>query len=259
MANAGFGPGTQLDGGRYRLVRELGRGGFGTVYLGVEEALGRQVVIKVPHAALLDQQNFAERFQAEIRHLAGLEHPGIVSIFGAGSEDGVPYAVVRFLAGGDLSRRVRDQGGTQTPEQVLEWLPAVADALDFMHERDVLHRDIKPDNILLDAGGRAYLSDFGISKAMVDSADGSAIRTATGMFVGSPAYVAPEYVDRDFTPACDPYSLAVVVYQAPSGSRPHEGGTTESLLEGWQRKLRRLAAGGRPARQLSFVQCPAEG
>lgn len=230
MASGGFEVGTKLDGGRYRLERELGRGGFGTVHLAWEVALARPVVIKVPHASMLERAGFAERFQAEIRYLAKLDHPNIVKIYGAGVHDGLPYAAVQFLPGGDLTHRIAEQGRTQTPEQILEWLPGVADALDFMHEQNVLHRDIKPDNILFDRRGRPYLSDFGISKALTDTEDGSQIQTETGMFIGSPAYVAPEYIDRNFGPACDQYSLALVVYETLSGSRPHIADNTQQLL-----------------------------
>lgn len=172
----GFSPGRALEGGRYLLKRELGRGGFGTVYLAQEVPLDRHVVIKVPHPSLLSQEEFAERFQSEIRHLASLDHPNIVKIHGAGIEDGVPYAVVQFLAGGDLTRRIAEQGGTQTREQILQWLPGISEALDFMHEQGLIHRDVKPDNILFDRQGRPYLADFGISKAIADSGDASSGR-----------------------------------------------------------------------------------
>jgi serine/threonine protein kinase/formylglycine-generating enzyme required for sulfatase activity len=226
-----FEPGTPLDGGRYILDRELGRGGFGTVYLAREvRPLNRLVVIKLPHPSLLQQPGFVDRFQAEIGHLASLEHACIVKIYGAGVEQSLPYAVVQYLPGGDLGNRLHSGAGTVPPHRILEWLPGIAGALDYMHQQGVLHRDIKPDNILFDAQGQAYLSDFGISKAMTDSQDASQVRTQTGMFVGAPAYVAPEYVDRKFTAACDQYSLAVVVYEALSGRRPHEADTAERLI-----------------------------
>ena len=229
LALGTFGPGTLLAAGRFQLVRALGAGGMGTVYLAKQVGLDRDVVVKFPHPGLLNQPGFRERFEVEIRHLITLDHPGVVSIFDTGIHEGLPFAVVQFLQGGSLGGRMSEHG-LQTPEQIFEWLGPIAEALDSIHEDGVLHRDIKPDNILFDRRGRPYLSDFGISKAMAETQEPSLLDTRTGMFIGSAKYVAPEYIDRRFTPACDQYSLATIVFEALCGRVPHEADTAERML-----------------------------
>ena len=206
---------------RYRLQEELGAGGMGSVYLAFDEQLlNRRVVVKIPHAEFLLEPTFLRRFRLEIRSLVELEHPHIVSVIDGGEADGTPFVVLRHLGGGNLQERIDAQGGTQTPEQVLEWLPPIAEALDFIHRRGVLHRDVKPGNVLFDDDGYAYLADLGIAKVLSD-VDLSVSMTASGRMVGSPAYMAPEAgsgaaVGFEY----DQYSLAVVIYKALSGRLP---------------------------------------
>jgi len=225
-----LGVGSYLDGGRYYLERELGVGGMGTAYLARDLRLNRSVVIKIPHWALIQDPTFQERFAAEILNLSGLEHPHIVHIYDAGTDGARPFAVVQYLAGGSLGDRMRAHPGPSSPEQIAAWLSDVASALDYVHSRGILHRDIKPDNILFDEFGRAHLADFGIAKTFGRDTSGRGSQTHTGSFVGSPTYMAPEFVDRLFTPAFDQYSLAVLVYRLLSDELPHQGETTERLL-----------------------------
>jgi serine/threonine-protein kinase len=226
----------QLLDDRYEIQKSLDRGGMGTVYLAWDRGLERQVVVKIPHARLMADRTFRLRFLQEIRDLANHEHPAILRIEASGSHGDVPYAVVQYLRGGNLRERITEQGGQQTVDEILEWLPTIADALDTVHKNGSLHRDVKPANILFDASGNAILSDFGIATA-IGAADPDAptqeVRrelTVVGTFVGSPAYAPPEAIDRILTPAYDQYSLATVVYLALAGELPFSGQTNEAIL-----------------------------
>jgi hypothetical protein len=226
----------QIFDGRYEVRRSLDRGGMATVYLAFDRQLQRQVVVKVPHLQLMADPSFRERFLQEIRDLATHEHPAIVRIEAWGEHGEVPFAVMQYLGGGNLRDQIQDAGGQQTREEIMEWLPRVADALDFMHRKGSLHRDVKPANILFDERGHAILSDFGIATA-IGAADPDAPTqvsrqelTVVGGFVGSPAYAPPEAVDRLLTPAYDQYSLATVVYRAITGELPYSGQTNEAIL-----------------------------
>jgi serine/threonine protein kinase len=221
---------------RYEIKKSLDSGGMGTVYLAWDTKLERLVVVKIPHARLMSDRTFRQRFLQEIRDLANHEHPAILRIEGSGSHGDVPYAVVQYLRGGNLRERITRQGGQQTPAEILEWLPTIADALDTVHKNGSLHRDVKPANILFDERGNAVLSDFGIATA-IGAADPDAptqeVRrelTVVGTFVGSPAYAPPEAIDRILTPAYDQYSLATVVYLAIAGELPFSGKTNEAIL-----------------------------
>lgn len=230
----------ELLDNRYEIRRSLDRGGMGTVYLAWDRPLEREVVVKTPHASLMTDRAFRERFLQEIRDLSTHEHPAILSIIDSGSHvspvGDVPYAVVQYLRGGNLRERITKQGGQQTREEILAWLPTVADALDTVHRNGSLHRDVKPANILFDAMNNAVLSDFGIATA-IGAADPDAPTeevprelTVVGTFVGSPAYAPPEAIDRILTPAYDQYSLATVVYLAVNGELPYSGNTSEAIL-----------------------------
>ncbi|MBW1882373.1 MAG: SUMF1/EgtB/PvdO family nonheme iron enzyme [Deltaproteobacteria bacterium] len=227
--------GQTLDG-RYEVRRSLDQGGMATVYLAFDQQLQREVVVKIPHARLMVDRTFRQRFLQEIRDLATHEHSAIVRIEAWGEHDDVPYAIMQYLSGGNLRERIAEQGGQQTQAQVMQWLPQIAGALDFVHGRGSLHRDVKPANILFDEQGHPILSDFGIATAM-GAADPDAptqeVRrdlTVVGTFVGSPAYAPPEAIDRLLTPAYDQYSLATVVYFAMSGELPFTGQTNEAIL-----------------------------
>lgn len=227
--------GQTLDG-RFEIERSLDSGGMGTVYLARDLELDRSVVVKIPHAQLMTDQTFRQRFLEEIRKLSDLEHPAILSIISAGQHGDVPYAVVQYLRGGNLRERIMGQGGRQSRDEILRWLPEIATALDFVHKNRSLHRDVKPANILFDDSGHAILSDFGIATA-IGAADPDAptqevVRelTMVGTFVGSPAYAPPEAIDRILTPSYDQYSLATVVYFALTGELPFSGTTNEAIL-----------------------------
>jgi len=220
---------------RYRIEAELGRGGMGAVYRAVDQNLNSPVVVKVPHPHMLRDETFRLRFNQEVQSLTRSPHPAVVRIQDYGDHQGQPFFVVEYKGGGDLDHRI-ESAGTLTPDEVLEWLPAVAAALDSIHARGTLHRDIKPANILFDAEGNPCLADFGIATVMgaasseAETVAPSPALTAENRFIGSPAYAPPEALARLFTPAYDQYSLGVVVYEALTGRRPHEADTPEKVI-----------------------------
>jgi len=216
--------------GRYRVESRLGEGGMATAYRARDRRLDRDVVVKVPRPELLLQPGYRERFALEVRHLIQLEHPHVVKIHDAGEDDRVPYAVVQYLRGGDLRERL-DRSGCLRPDEIPTWLTPIADALDHLHAADLVHRDVKPDNLLFDERGHAFLSDFGITTAASDGTDAHvADLTGTGLVLGAARYSAPESGERAFAPAYDQYALGVVVYEALSGEQPFDAEHPLDLL-----------------------------
>jgi serine/threonine protein kinase len=210
-----------LLAGRYRLEELLG-GTDAEVYRATDEQLGRTVAVKIarPLAAGFEH----ERFGNETRVLAALRHPALVTLYDAGSADGAPYLVMQYVAGSTLAARLR---GMPPPEEEIRRIgSAVAGALAYLHSRGVVHRDVKPANVLLGEGGEVYLADLGIARA----ADTAGL-TATGMVVGTPAYLAPEQVaGLPIGPACDVYSLGLVLLECFTGTREYLGTPVEAAL-----------------------------
>ena len=216
-------PGRTL--GRYRLEELLGRGGMAEVYRATDEKLGRTVAVKVILAVHARDPRFLERFLREARLVAALDHPNILPVYDYGDAEGVPYLVMPFLPGGTLRDRM---GGTPFPlGRAVSWVRQLADALDAAHAAGILHRDVKPANVLVRADERLALADFGIAK-MLESTTGL---TVTGMVVGTPIYMAPEQAQgRPATPASDRYALAVLAYELLSGKPPFDGESALSLM-----------------------------
>jgi serine/threonine protein kinase len=219
--------GLELSAGRYLVEKLLGEGGMGFVYRARDRNLDTDVVIKVPRRAMRDDPDFAHRFSREIRALVRLAHPHIVKISDAGEEGGLPFAVMQYLPGGSLDdRRTLDRDGRASgmaPESLLDWLPSIAKALDFAHSRDIVHRDVKPGNILFDQQGNAFLSDFGIAKVLTSGSASvrSATMTSAGNVVGTPEYMALELImGQPFDGRADQYALAVTVFELLAGRRP---------------------------------------
>ena len=170
--------------GRFRVDRELARGGMGTVYQAHDETLHQSVVVKVPLPEVLMMEGFRSRFDKEIQELLALRHPHIVRVLSRGEHEQVPYFVLEYLGGGSLSSRIKAQRDKRLdPAEVATWLPDIAATLDFVHDRDIVHRDVKPANILFDDHGHVFLSDFGIAKAIGGTQLGM---TSTGIPIGSP-------------------------------------------------------------------------
>ena len=211
--------------GRYRLETLLGRGGMADVWRATDTKLARTVAVKVIHASFAQDAQFAERFLREARVVASLEHPNILPVYDFGEEDGIPFLVMPYLAGGTLRDRLR---GAPAPFALgAAWIRQLADALDAAHAAGVLHRDVKPANVLLGRDDRLFLADFGIAK-MVETLTGL---TATGVVVGTPVYMAPEQAQgQPASPATDRYALAVVAYEILSGRPPFDGDNPLSLM-----------------------------
>jgi serine/threonine-protein kinase len=220
-------PGQNL--GQYRIVEQLGRGGMATVYKAFQPSLSRQVAIKVLPEFFAEDPTFHERFRQEAMAIAGLRHPNILSVFDSGEADGVAYIVTELVDGGTLA----DQLGKPLPiGYCLGILRAVGSALDYAHSRDLLHRDVKPSNILLTRDGTPVLSDFGLARMMTAPGQSAANRlTVTGTAVGTPEYMAPEQASEGVAgPAADLYSLAVVLYEMLTGSVPYAAETPLAVL-----------------------------
>ncbi len=198
---------------RFESVRLLGRGGMGTVFLAWDRLLARQVAIKVLAAELADDAVARERFAREAA-LAGRlgAHPHVVTVYDAGEWEQRPYVVFEYMPNGSLADRL-EHGGLPPRSQALRWLEQAADALDYAHAEKVVHRDVKPANLLLDADENIAVADFGVSRR-----DGETTLTARGEVVGTAGYLAPEQVDgRGATAASDRFALGVVAYQLLTG------------------------------------------
>ena len=239
MATSTEWEGLALANGRYVITAKLGEGGMGSVFRAMDRNIEADVVIKIPHRAMMDDPEFASRFTREIRSLVRLSHPHIVKVSDVGAAgDGAPFAVMQFLSGGSLEDR-RPVGPTGKPlpcdpKKVPRWLEAVAGALDYIHSQGYVHRDVKPGNILFDALGHAFLSDFGVAKVLASAPDKAASRTAmtgAGMVLGTPEYMAPELImGEPFDGRVDQYALAVTVYELLCGRRPFEDEAKTKVL-----------------------------
>lgn len=225
--------GRLIADGRYEVRVRLGTGSMGHVFQAWDNRLETDVVLKVPTLARLENAEFRERFLRESRYLVKLTHPRIVTILDVGEHEGVPYFVMQYIGGGSLETRIHPPGGKSAPTPLAslrEWLPGVSEALDFMHNKGFVHRDVKPANILYDEHGNTYLGDFGLSKIVGGSEDDSSM-TAAGAVVGTPNYVAPEVVlGEKYDGRADQYSLAMTVYEALTSRCPLEGPTATATM-----------------------------
>ncbi len=213
-----------LLGNRYRLGERIAAGGMGAVYRAVDETLGRQVAVKALRRELADDPTFLERFRREARAAAGLSHPGVAGVYDYGELGGQPFIVMELVEGETLAERVAARGR-------LPWREAfaigeqVAAALAAAHAHGLVHRDVKPANILLGRDGRAKVTDFGIAQAAQ-----TATLTRTGMVLGSANYVAPEQAKGGHVgPAADLYSLGCVLFEAVTGETPYRGGNAVAI------------------------------
>jgi len=206
--------GTLLNG-RFRLEEQIGSGGMSTVYRAFDETLERWVAIKLMHTALSDDPLQHERFRREARAVARLSHPHIVTVIDAGDDDGHPYIVLEYVEGETLKARLRRGGGLPVVEAVA-YAVEIARALSAAHAQRLVHRDVKPQNVLVDLEGRAKVTDFGIARALDDGG-----LTATGRVLGTTDYVAPEQaLGEEVTEQSDIYSLGICLYEMLTGEVP---------------------------------------
>ncbi|MFC8695065.1 serine/threonine-protein kinase [Streptomyces parvus] len=233
-------------GGRYRLLSRLGHGGMGTVWRAHDKLVGREVAVKEPrvpeHVGESGRNSVHARMQREALAAARIAHPSVVTIHDVVFEDGRPWIVMELVHGQSLGDRLQE--GTLDPREAARIGLAVLDALTAAHAKDVLHRDVKPDNILLGTGDRVVLTDFGIAYV-----EGEQRLTETGAFVGSPEYISPERVlGRQPGPASDLWSLGVVLYAAVEGVSPfrrsHTPATLQAVLETEPQALSPQRSGG---------------
>ncbi len=208
----------QVLASRYQLQERIATGGMGEVWHAHDETLGRDVAVKVLRPDTADDAAFAERFRAEARHSGGLSHPNIGTVHDFGEDDGTAYLVMELLDGQPLSTLIGEQAPLD-PQLASDILYQAAVALQAAHDAGVVHRDVKPANIVVDPDGYARLTDFGISRVISE-----APLTQTGEVLGTPHYLAPEQAQgRPAGPLSDVYALAVVGYEMITGQRPFAG------------------------------------
>ena len=217
--------GLVLDG-RYEVRRRIARGGMATVYEAIDTRLDRVVALKVMHAHLAEDPEFVERFRREARAAARLSHPHVVAVFDQGIDDeGHAYLAMEYLPGRTL-RDVLREFGPLTPEQALVILEPVLEALEAAHAAGFVHRDVKPENVLLSDDGRVKVADFGLARALATTATNA----TTGIIIGTVAYLSPEQVERGEADArSDVYAAGILLYEMVTNTVPHEGETPLSV------------------------------
>ncbi|MBC8505206.1 MAG: protein kinase [Anaerolineales bacterium] len=211
--------------GRYQIKNELGRGGMATVYQATDPNFERDVAIKVLPRAFLHDPQFRQRFEREAKTVAALEHAAIVPVYDFGEDDGQPYIVMRMMSGGDLAEKLK--GGSLTYQEAAKITERLAAGLDAAHTKGIVHRDMKPGNILFDQYDNAYLSDFGIARLTHGS------HTLTGEnIIGTPAYMSPEQVqgEKALDGRSDLYSLGIIFYQMLTGDTPYQATTPAKVM-----------------------------
>lgn len=216
--------------GQHEIVEQLGRGGMANVYKGFHPGLAVHRAIKVIRPDLADTEGFRDRFQREARAVAALRHPNIVQVHDFGQQDDLFYMVMEYVEGEDLKSRMIREGAIRPFSEAVRLIEQIGAALAYAHERGVVHRDIKPDNVLLDDKGQAILADFGIAKII--EADDAKL-TATGTGLGTPAYMAPEQArgSTDVGDSADLYALGVVLYEMLTARLPFAADTPLAVLQ----------------------------
>ena len=205
-------------GGRYRLVELLGQGGMATIYRAVDTQLGRDVAVKLLRPEYLRDPDFSSRFRQEAQNAASLNHPNVVTVYDYGEDPSGPYIVMEYVDGEDLATILR-RNGSLPPAQAARIAAAVARALAAAHARGIVHRDVKPGNVLIGRDGRVKVADFGIARAVAE-----AQMTLPGTTLGSVHYFSPEQArGESATNESDIYALGIVLYEMLTGSRPWEG------------------------------------
>ncbi len=213
--------------GNYRLLRELGRGAMGTVYLAHQESLARDLALKVLAPEFTREPEFLERFRREARIAASLKHPHIAQVYDADFRDGQYYIAMEYLGSRNLRDLIRECAGPFPLAQVLSFLDPIMQALGHAHSRGVIHRDVKPANVLIDEEGRVALTDFSIARATSEGA-----LTRSGTMIGTPEYMAPEQFEGlEVDGRTDLYAVAVIAYELLTGVHPFRAETTPAVMK----------------------------
>src|ERR1700692_2422556 len=237
-------PDTIIDG-RYRVISRLGSGGMADVYLAEDQLLGRQVAVKLLHHHFAEDQEFVERFRREASSAAGLSHPNIVAIFDRGEWNGTYYIAMEYVAGRTLKAIVREEGPLD-PARAIDIVIQILRAARSAHKRGVIHRDLKPHNVILDEEGRARVTDFGIARA------GASDMTLTGSVMGTAQYLSPEQAQgHAVRGTSDLYSVGVILCALLTGGVPFEGETAVAIA------FKQVSAVPRPPSELSPVVPPS--
>jgi len=205
-------------GKKYVIKSQISVGGMGKIYLGIHRSLNKRVAIKIIHQEFRKDETFRKRFHREARLAANLDHPGIVDIYDFGSSENFDYIIMPFIDGETLKEKLKREKRLPISKS-LDLIAAITSALSFAHKNNVVHRDVKPSNILIDKQGHAYLTDFGISKDL-----GDVELTLPDTVMGSPRYISPEQITgKEIDGRCDLYALGLVFYEMVTGSYPYAG------------------------------------
>ena len=216
-------PADTLVDGRYKVVDRVGSGGMADVYSAHDNQLGRRVALKLLHRRFAEDQEFVERFRREASAAAGLQHPNVVQVYDRGAWDGTSYIAMEFLEGRNLKQIIRERGALE-PSAAIDIAVQILRAIRFAHKRGVIHRDIKPHNVIVDADGRAKVTDFGIARA------GASDMTETGAIMGTAQYLSPEQAQgHQISAASDIYSVGIVVYEMLTGRVPFEADSAVTI------------------------------
>ncbi len=208
----------QLLDGRYRVTRRLARGGMATVYTALDTRLGREVAVKVMHPHLAADREFVSRFIREAHAAAQLSHPAAVAVYDQSADSGHVFIAMEYVRGRTLRDWLRERGRL-TPRETFAVLEPVLAALAAAHAAGLVHRDVKPENVLIADDGRVKVADFGLARAVSNA-------TVTGTLIGTVAYLAPEQVDRGTADQrSDVYAAGILLYECLTGHQPHYGET----------------------------------
>jgi serine/threonine-protein kinase len=240
-------PAGELVAGTYRIVKELGAGTMGVVYLATDVALGRRVALKMMRPGMVIDRGLAGQFEIEARALAGVQHPNVVQIYAFGTTDSAQYFAMEYVDGEDLRTWFRRRGRHVAPRAAIDIIAQIADGLHGLHAAGFVHRDLKPSNILITRARHVAVADLGLCRSVAALDDGT-----SGAIVGTPAFVAPEVVQGlgirpELASRIDVYALAILAYELLTGQRPFRGGDLGQTMQAHVESAPNRASAVRPS------------